>query len=106
MPLSQQVETVYVLYKEQEIVSQGGFQVSTSQGTFVSPMAGDRELKFDHSYLDTTCKISVKIEFAGIAEHVFNLDIPINRTKLKWKFYKFGTDYELCYRSMFESENY
>jgi hypothetical protein len=60
------------------------------------------ELKFTHSYRGTTCAVTVSSRRGSTVIQLLELNIPINRTKTKWKQLSFGTNCELFYRSQFE----
>jgi len=103
MNISQQVITCFMLNHGGETISQGSFQVLEKSNTTTFLTADGNELEFSHLYTGSTCSIAVVYQQSGATVHSLELDISINKTKVKWKQANFGATHELFYRSVFES---
>ena len=97
-----QVIASFVIYSEERIVHQGGFQVSESPNSVFYPSTDGCEFAFTHSYEGKECKVELTCSNNGSTVAVCQLVIPINRTKLKWKKTKLGMQYEVHYRCALE----
>jgi len=97
-----QVVTNLVLYDGEKIVCQCSFQSLEGRVTNAFRSTDGCNLKVTHFYKDTTCTVEILYQLNDHAIYSLDLDIPINRTKLKWKKTKLGECYELCYRSGLE----
>jgi len=98
-----QVVSNFVLYDGEKILCQCGFQSLKERATNTFRSTGGCELKVTHFYRDTICTVEIFYQENHHTIYSLDLNIPINRTKLKWKKTKLGVCYELCYRSGFES---
>jgi len=97
-----QVVTNLVLYDGEKILCQCGFQSLKDSATNTFRSTDGCDLKVTHFYKDTTCTVEVLYQKNDHTIYSLDLDIPINRTKLKWKKTKLGVYYKLCYRSGLE----
>lgn len=102
MNISQQVITCFMLNHGGKTISQGSFQVLEKLNTATFLTADGNELEFSHLYRGSTCSVAVAYQQSGATVHSLELDIPINRTKVKWKKTSFGATHELFYRCVFE----
>jgi len=103
MSENNQVVICFVVYEAEKIVTQGSFQVAEEASESVFCATDGVELKFTHLYRGSTCKTIVSSLRGGKTVDSFELDIPINRTKKKWKQCKLGVNHELFYRSQLET---
>ncbi len=94
-----QIVTSFVLYEGEKILCQCDFQSfeTHTTNTFLST-EGDN-LKVTHFYNDLSCTVAVQYLRKDLEICSLDLDIPINRTKIKWKQRKFGERYNLFYRT-------
>ena len=100
--MASQVITSFALYSGKEIVLQGSFQVleEVNSNTFYTD--DGCALTFTHSYEGASCLVSVSCDRKDLGIDEIYLDIPINRTKQRWKQTKLGSMYDLYYRSGLE----
>ena len=103
MSKNTQVVTCFVLYENDKIVSQGSFQVLETTNTSVFASTDGREFVFSHLYEGAMCALEVRYLTNLGTECTHQLDIPVNRTKRKWKQTNLGETYEMYYRSQFET---
>ena len=99
---SEHVIVVFLLYEDDLILCQGGFEVSQDESAISFNTINGNRLEFIHSYCGTTCSLVVSFE-SGLDEHSLKLVVPINRTKKKWKRASLGLTHDLFYRSVFEN---
>ena len=97
-----QVVTNFVIYSGAAIVLQCGFQVFALQGSNAFLSADGATFLFEHSYDESVCFVDVYRMKDQVEEYSCSLEIPINRTKFKWKTRKLGSSHLLYYRSAFE----
>ena len=93
-----QVVACFVIYSEERIVLQGGFQVLESPNSLFYPSKDGCEFTFTLSYEGKVCKVELTCSNNGSTVAVCKLAIPINRTKIKWKKTKLGMQYDVHYR--------
>jgi len=96
------VVTNFVLYDGEKILCQCGFQSLKGRATNIFRATDGCNLKVTHFYMGTTCTVEILYQENGHTMYSLDLEIPINRTKLKWKKTKLGVCYELCFRSGLE----
>ena len=93
-----QVVACFVIYSEDRIVHQGGFQVLESPNSLFYPSKDGCEFTFTHSYEGKVCVVELTSSNNGSTVAVCELAIPINRTKIKWKKTRLGMHYDVYYR--------
>ena len=59
---------------------------------------------FLHCYEGAQCDIKLTYSKGGSIQAQLDLEIPINRTKTKWKQSKLGENYDVRYRCVFEMQ--
>ena len=97
-----QVVTKFVLYDGEKILCQCGFQSLKETMTHTFRPTDGCDLRVTHFHKGTTCTVEILYQKNNHTICSLDLDIPINRTKLKWKKTKLGVCYELCYLSGLE----
>lgn len=65
----------------------------------VFPSSDGGEFAVAHSYLGSVCSVDLSYSKGSKLMHSIKLEIPINKTKIKWKEEKFGENFRLFYRS-------
>lgn len=99
-----QVVACFVIYSGDNIAYQGTFQVSEETTLFSYPLRGDGVFNFLHWYEGTQCRIELTYSKGETVQAQLDLEVPINRTKIKWKQAKFGEKYDVHYRCVFGLE--
>lgn len=102
MDESHQVITSFVIQAGQRILAQGSFQVLAEPGFSTFESADGASFLFKYSYRSTVCLVDVSCRRQGVIECSRSLEIPINRTKRRWKKTRLGATYRLYFRSGFE----
>lgn len=93
------IVTNFLIYQGEDIVCQFGFQVLEVEKLNIFPSTHGGEFEVAHSYLGSVCNVDLSYRKDGKIAHSFKLEIPINRTKIKWKEEKFGEQFRVFYRS-------
>ena len=92
----------FVIYSGEEIAYQGTFQVSEETNRSSYPSRDDGVFDFLHRYEGTQCEVKLTYSKGGSVQAQLELEIPINRTKIKWKQSKLGANYDVRYRCVFQ----
>ena len=93
------IVTNFVIYEGEDIICQCGFQVLESGNFNVFPSTRGGEFAVASSYHGTICSVDLSYSKGGELVHSLKLEIPINKTKIKWKEISFGKEFKLFYRS-------
>lgn len=96
------VVACFVIYSGEDIAYQGTFQVSQETNLCSHQSTNGGEFGFRHCYKARQCNIEVSYSKSGIVQAQLKLEIPINRTKIKWKKSTLGENYDVRYRCVFE----
>lgn len=94
-----QIVTCFQLSHGESNLVGGSFQVTEElkSNRFYSNEGG--VLLFSHCYRNNVCSLDVRYERAGSCVATQAIEIPINRTKIKWRKVDMESDYQLYYRS-------
>ncbi len=93
------IVTNFVIYQGEYIVCQCGFQVLEVEKLNVFPSTDGGEFAVAHSYQGSVCSVDLSYRKGGKLIHSLKLEMPINKTKIKWKEAKFGEEFRLFYSS-------
>lgn len=96
------VITNCLIYSGDRVVAEGSFQVLENVQSTVLRSSDGTTFHFRHFYTGSVCYVDISGERDGATAFSCALEIPINRSKIKWKNTRLGDRYLLQYRSSLE----
>ncbi len=92
----------FQLHAEKENLLGGSFQVLEELNSTKFYASNGNILIFTHSYSGAVCSVDVLYQRTDTVLIALSLEVPINRSKIKWKQMNIGKNYQLFYRAGME----